>query len=202
MRAWAALLLLSGPMLQGGALAQTRPTLPPTRDLEVSYRAEGAAAEVVPGGRGDGQVRLMWSTSAQTLRLEADGRPQFLVLNLPKHEAHVIDTGLRSAVLLPVRPRDVDALTLQGATTTRRGEERIAGYGCTVWDVASSRGSGSVCITADGVPLRATGSYDGRQGSFIATSVSLAAQPAERFRVPAGYFSLDLPGLSGLARPR
>ncbi len=197
MRRLLILLVLSGP-----AFAQPKPTLPPVRDMAVTYRAEGAAADIVPGARGDGAVRLLWSAAGQMLRVEADGRPQSLLVDLGRQQAHVIDTGLRSAVLLPVRSRDLDALTLQGAKTTKRGEERIAGLGCTVWDVESAHGTGTVCITADGVPLRATGIYDGHRGSFTATSVSLTPQPADRFKVPAGYFSLDLPGLAGLTRPR
>ena len=89
----------------------------------------------------------------------------------------LLDSGLRTAMALPVRPGDLQPLTLEGAHFNRRGRAAVAGLGCTDYDVQSSRGHGTVCFTDDGVALRASGEVSGHQGSFTALSVSYGAVP-------------------------
>ena len=181
------------PLLAAGAVAaQDRPLLQPTRDVTVTYRVEGAAAEVVPGGV-DGPLRLSWDAARQRLRAEADGRTQAVLVDLPHRTAVVLDTAMRAVVALPLREKDLQPLTLDGARLTRRGRATVAGLACTTWDVQARRGTGTVCLTADGVALRAEGAVDGRQGSFTATDVAFGAVAPGLFAVPPGYFSLNLP---------
>ena len=172
--------------------------LQPARDVAVTYRLDGAAADILPGGP-VGALRLFWDAAGQRMRLEADGRPQTLLVDLRARGAQIVDSGLRSYVALPVRDAEMQAITLSGAQMTRQGAETIATLACTVWAVQSPRGTGTVCLTADGVALRATGDVDGRRGGFTATDVRYAAQPARLFQVPAGYMSFSIPGLG---RPR
>ena len=101
---------------------------------------------------------------------------------------------MRAAVALPVQERDLQPLTLNGARLTRRGLGSIAGLPCTNWDVQSKRGAGTVCLTADGVALRADGAVDGRRGSFTATSVRYGEVAPGLFMAPPGYFTLDIAG--------
>ena len=177
------------------AAAPDRPTIPPARDAAVTYRTSGAAAALIPnmgGGEGTGQMRLRWN-AAGLLRLEAEGRPQTLLLDLRSKFAHIVDTSLRSAVLLPLKERDVDGVLLTGAQMTRVREDTVAGLGCTVWSVRAQKGDGTICLTPDGVPLRVEGTVDGRRGSLEAVAVQLELQPPTLFQVPAGYMSFSLP---------
>ncbi len=200
-RAWAGMVVLVLGFIAGPARTQERPQLQPIRDVAVTYRLEGAAADVLPGGApGDraSALRLFWDAAGQRLRVEA-GRPQALLVDLRNRDARVVDTGLRSAITLPMRDADLQALTLSGVTLARRGQETIAGLPCTVWAAQDRRGAGTVCFTTDGVPLRASGEIDGRRGSFTATTVEYGTQPAELFRVPPGFMSLSVPSFG---RPR
>ncbi len=162
--------------------------------MAVTYKTDGAASALIPGAPpGPATLHLFWTAGSQRLRLEVEGRPQYVLLDVAAHAAQLVDRGLRSAINLPVRPKDLDALTLQGETMTRQGDARYAGHACTKWAVHSGHGDGTVCLTASGVPLQASGQVDGRQGSFTATKVQLAAQPAALFAVPDGYMAFALP---------
>ena len=109
----------------------------------------------------------------------------------------MIDSGLHSAMALPVRPKDLDPVRLQDAHLTKRGPATVAGLACTDYAVESRRGHGTLCLTDDGVALRAVGEVNGHDGSFTAVSVSYAALPPTLFDVPPGYMTLALPpGLS------
>lgn len=176
----------------GAGAAQDRPLVQPSRDVTVTYRVEGAAASVIPGGI-DGPLRLSWDAARQRLRAEAEGRPQAVLVDLPNRTATLLDDTMRAVVALPVRERDLQPLTLGGARLTRRGQDSVAGRACTTWDVQASRGAGTVCLTEDGVALRAEGAVDGRHGSFTATSVRYGSVGPGLFAVPPGYFSLNIP---------
>ena len=183
----AALLMATAP-----ALAQDPPRVTPSRDVSVTYRVQGAAAEAIPGGI-PGTLRLFWNAAGQKLRAEAEGRPQSVLVDLQGHSALILDSVLRAALTLPVRRADLQPLTLNGARLTRRGQQMVAGLPCTAYGVASSRGAGEVCLTSDGVALHAEGDVDGRQGSFTALSVSYGPLPAAMFTVPQGYFNMSVP---------
>lgn len=185
-------LLLAAPF---AIRAQDRPRVQPSRDVTVTYRVEGAAASVVPGGI-PGALRLSWDAAGQRLRAEPEGRTQAIIVDLRAHSAQVMDSMLRSALTLPVRDGDLQPLTLDGARLTQRGTDTVAGLPCTTWAVQSPRGAGTVCFTADGVALRADGQVDGQHGTFTASSVSYGPQPDELFRVPAEYMQLSIPKFS------
>ena len=183
--------------LAAAAMAQDRPLIQPSRDVSVKYRVEGAAEAIVPGGISNA-LRLSWDAAGQRLRAEPEGRSQAIILDLRTHSAQVVDTVLRSALTLPVRDGDLQPLTLEGARLTRRNEAVVAGLPCTNWAVQSSRGSGTVCLTADGVALRADGDVDGRHGTFTAFDVSYGPVRDELFRVPAEFMQFSLPKLGRL----
>ena len=172
------------------ALAQERPPLLPTRDVTVVYQLSGDAGQAIPGGI-PGTVRVSWSAAAQRLRAEPEGRGQALLLDFGAHSLEVVDSNLKTAMSLPLRERDLQPMTLQGAHLTRAGHAVIAGIGCTDYSAQSARGHGTVCVTPDGVALRASGVLDGRQGSFTAISVDYGPVPARALEVPKGYMNLD-----------
>ena len=103
----------------------------------------------------------------------------------------MLDPALRAALPLPLRERSLKALTLDGVQLTRRGTASVAGHACTTWAVHADHGDGTVCLTADGVPLRGEGVVDGRAGSFTAMDVTYGAVPPNLFMVPQEYLSLD-----------
>ncbi|HYZ61843.1 MAG TPA: hypothetical protein VE650_05265 [Acetobacteraceae bacterium] len=182
-------------LVAGAAAAQEQPKLLPDRDVTIVYRLGGAAAESIPGGAA-GSVRVAWSAAGQRLRAEPEGRPQSVLVELGgAPSVKVVDSGLHASMSLPVRASDLQPMTLQGAHLTRRGRATVAGLACTEYAVQSSRGRGTVCLTPEGVALRANGEVDGRSGTVTAVSVSYGALPETLFRVPQGYMQLAIPGV-------
>ncbi len=169
------------------------PRTRPSRDVVVSYRVEGDATRLVPGGL-PGPVTLSWDASGQRLRAEADGLSQIALLDLRARTGQAVDNTLRIALPLPLRPDDLQPLTLDGAHLTPAGRDTVGGLACNVYQVEVGQGTsktpGTVCLTPDGVPLRGEGIIKGKPGSFTATSVRYARLPSELFTVPPGYMSL------------
>ena len=182
-RALALLLLMTGP-----AAAQPRTT--PARDVVVTYRVDGPATALVPGGL-DGPVRLSWDAGGQRVRAEAEGRSQAAVIDVRAGRGFAIDRSLRVVLPLPLKPGSLAALTMQSGRLTATGRDRVAGLACTTYRVETGRQPGSVCLTEDGVPLRGSGVVEGKQGTFTATAVRYGPVPASAFEAPAGYFSFD-----------
>ncbi len=181
------------------AFAEAPSRVVPSHDVQVVYRVSGAASDVIPAlVASDGQpavLRMAWDASGRRLRVAAEGRPEIAIVDLSRHRADILDPPLHAALRLPMRATDVEALTLSRARFVRRGRSGVVGYACTVWAVRAARGSGTVCMTDDGVALRGEGDVDGRHGGFEAVSVAYGLQPAALFAIPPGYSRLELPRL-------
>lgn len=196
---------LALPLLPALAAAQERagdhpPTLP-SRDVAVTYRVSGAAADALPGGA-PGALRLAWDATGRRLRVGADGRLQAAVVDLTGGSALILDEGSRTALTVPLGHHTADDIALGGAHFRRRGADQVAGYACTDYAVEARGGAGTLCLTADGVPLRGDGTWNGRRGEFVATQVDYGAQPDGLFRAPPGFVQLSFPTrlkLSGAA---
>jgi hypothetical protein len=183
-------------LLPVAAAAQPAPRTRPSRDVVVTYQVDGQALSLVPGGV-QGPVTLFWDAAGERLRAEVSGRSQVALVDLRDHSGQAIDTALRVVLPLPIRPQDLQPLTLEGAHLVPAGKDRVAGLACNAFTFSSSQGPGTVCLTPDGVPLRGQGSVSGKPGSFTASSVRYGPIPADRFTVPAGYIALGGGGSGG-----
>ena len=84
----------------------------------------------------------------------------------------------------------------------RAGSDTIAGVPCTIYDATFNEHSGQVCLTSDGVMLRARSDNAAEQRELEAVTVNYADQPANLFQVPAGYQKLEMPNMPpGMAPP-
>ena len=186
-------LIIIGLAIALPASARAQPRVQPTRDVVVTYRVEGPATGLVPGGL-PGPVRLSWDAIGRRVRAETDARTQVAILDLSNHTGMVLDTGLRVILPLPIRPEDLQPLTLEGARLKPGATETVAGLSCTAYAVESPHAAGSVCLTADGIALRGAGTVRGKPGSFVATSVRYGPLPPSVFAAPPGYMALNGPG--------
>jgi hypothetical protein len=186
-----ALLLLGNPARP--AAAQDRPVLLPSRDVAVTYRVER-----------DGQplrIRLAWSSVLRALRAEAEpGAPASIGgIPLPPGSRVIIDRGAGQAfavqestgltVDLPqlASRAEVSERDLLSAQARREGVDRVAGLPCTVWrllprSAPPKRRPIRVCVTGDGVPLRAQ--EEGSRNTAEAVSVHYGLQDQALFRQP------------------
>ncbi len=168
----AGLLLLTAP-----AWAQDRPATAPTRDVDVTYRMGSPEPNGPPLAQ-----RMRWSVAAAKLRVDPPTPGLYMIVDYRAHRMAVVKTADRAvldapaAAGLPGQP---------GNRYTRHGADTVAGLGCTNWDTVDTSGQAStLCMTADGVLLRAS------QGSvplLEAVSVAYAPQDPAAFVPPDGF---------------
>ncbi len=187
MRLAAALLLWPG-------LASAQPRLVPQGDVDAIYHLSGAAAEQIPGGA-PGGVRLRWDAQGQRLRAEPVGGAAYAITDLQRRVADIVFPGQSAVLELPLRDGDPQALLAgSDARFTRRGVSHVLGMECTDWTIKARHVDGVGCVTADGIVLRAEGSFDGRPGSAVATAVTRGPVDPAAFRTPDQFFRLPLMG--------
>ena len=160
------------------AAAQDKPATIPTRDVDVTYRM----VQPVEGGPPLLQ-RMRWSVAAGKLRVDPPSPTLYMIVDYKAR---------RMAV---VRPADHAVLDMNAAGPglpaspagrfTRLGEDTVAGQACTNWQTIDAGGKTvAVCITADGVMLRAS---QGTNVLLEAASVSYASQDPAAFQPPDGF---------------
>lgn len=177
MRPWC-VLLLATLAAQGPALAQDRPPTIPLRDVDVTYRM----VQPLQGGPVLLQ-RMRWSVAAGKLRVDPPSPALYMIVDYKARRMAVIRPAER-AVLdmdaagpgLPVSP---------AGHFTRLGMAEVLGQPCTNWQTLDTSGrTVAVCITGDGVMLRAS---QGGNVLLEATGVSYAAQDVAAFAPPEGF---------------
>jgi hypothetical protein len=186
--------LLGGAMLiaASGACrpagAQERPlNIYPAHDVAITYT-------VIDDQRNTSSVVDMhWRGGGQEARVD-----------LPGGTYAVVDRGSDLASLVLPRQHIVMQIRLsatpvaeflpdQSAEFTRGGSDTVIGHRCDLWTLRNANGTASVCLTADGVVLRAQGkAKDGEAGGVIATAVNYVPQPQGLFTAPADFPKLDL----------
>ena len=187
-------LLAAAAGMTGAAVPpQDRPPLLPTRDVAVDYRATAAGRTT--------NLRVLYSAATDRLRAEAAGQSTYLIIDGRAHTAHVVMDRQRSVLDVPFDTDRWRGFVLSPrATFNRQGSERMLGLTCTDWKVSGSQGSGTACVTDDGVILRGAASgaapdaHEGT-GGIQATSVHYGPQPQDVFAIPAGYKSMAMPAL-------
>ena len=171
------------------AWAQDRPPMAATRDATVGYKTTGREAGhamEISYGAASGLMRIDNPTIGGYAIVDRKGRRVTMVMTEMRMFMEMAASGM------PGQP----ALPEEDAKFTRKGTETIAGQTCTVWDFAAANGTGSVCMTTEGILLRARTS-DG--SGMEATKVTYAAIPAGNFSPPAGFTKMDMGALGGAA---
>jgi hypothetical protein len=174
------------------AVAQERPQAFPTRDVTVTYRAPDGA----------GEVRMSWLAARGLMRMDLPGNQGWMVVS-PQAGAPSAGGGGTGFIVMQAQRMVMDLPPAQAAEArrltpgpnarfTREGTDRVANTPCTIWRIQDGQESGRVCLTADGVTLRAE---DARQpgNRLEATAIAYGPQEASRFQRPAGYQSFQLP---------
>lgn len=168
------LLLASAP-----ASVAEQPRLLPSRDVAVVYRAPGPHGIEV-------EQRVRWLAAAKIMRIDPPNQGLHLIVDYPGRRMSVVDDANRLVVEMAAPDvSDETAGAAPAASYSRIGQETVAGYPCTDWQVLDRQGRAAlVCITEDGVLLRA-GTPETVRVSAI--SVQYAPQDSAAFRIPANY---------------
>ena len=195
-------LTLAALLLTGPALAQTRPTATPTRDVAVSYRASGQGAAA--------DIRMSWLPARNLMRMDMPGGQGWMLVDTSAGTGFMVMEAQRMVMDMPRNQMPTPGIT-PGASArfTREGAARVANLECTNWRVEDQGETARICLTADGVMLKAeslSGQAAGR-GALEATSVTYGAQDPARFQRPAGFQAFQMPaglppGVGGPNMPR
>lgn len=197
------------------ALADDHPLLRPTRDVEVEYRTTGMpdampGARSNRGGAGDqtsgpaggagGTMIIHYTAKTGRIRIEAPNGAGYAIIDRQNHSVIVVMTQQHVYMEMPRSvTNDPNFLaTLDGANTTFRkvGTDTIAGMGCTIYDATANGHEGQVCLSDDGVWLRAKGGEPNRAHEMEAIRVTYAQQADALFEPPADFQKMDIPALA------
>lgn len=180
-------------LLATAALAQERPSLLPTRDVQVVYKTLGHNAG----------HELTFSQAAGNPRIRVEGAqiPGYAVIDRAMHATMVVMPAQRMVIDIAAdRPSGQDfVLPDAQGRFTRKGLDKVAGLPCTVWDFDTGKDTGTACITADGVMLRTVN----RGGDGLeATKLAYVPQPLALFAATPGYQKMTYPtGYAGAVKP-
>jgi hypothetical protein len=181
-----AALLAAAPLV---AQAQDRPVVFPTRDATITYRLPDNA----------GEMQVSWLAARRLMRTEMPGGLGFGVMDLQAGTGFMAMTRERIMMDIPRGQFQGRALApSERARFTREGQDRIANTPCTVWRVEDQGEATRVCLTADGIALRAEG-INRPDSRIEATAITHGAQDPARFQRPQGYQAFQMPaGIPGL----
>ena len=170
------------------AEAQERPILVPTRDVTVAYRASGQ------GGGTD--IRMSWLPARSMMRMDLPGGQGWLLVDVQAGTGIMVIEAQRMVMDMPAGQMPPGSLAWsRTARYTRDGTGRFANTDCTHWRMEDRGETARVCLTGDGVMLRAE-SLSGQaasRGTLEATQVTYGAQDSARFQRPAGFQSFQMP---------
>lgn len=182
-------------MLVGAAPAQAqdRPTLLPVRDVVVEYLTSG----IIPGPAGEltNTVMVRYASDRDRLRVDGPYGRFYAIVDIDAERMLIVMPGQRIYATQPA-DRAIMAMFKAGNTAFRRiGAETVAGLRCTVYDAALNDRTGQVCLTDDGVLLRASIEDPDRHPELEAVRVTYTRQPERLFEIPPGFQKLDMPNL-------
>ena len=191
------------PLLGGttpAAAADDRPVMFPSRDVMVEYHVTNARPDSAQPR--EGIVTVHATDAGARMRVEIAGQPGFLIVDRGRKRVLMVIEARRSYFEMPVDPDRVIGLAVNEGSYTKRGADTVAKVHCTVWDVTSKTGTATVCVTDDGVLLRANGESEGRgSGAMEARSVVYGKQPAALFDPPPGFQKLQIIPPAGAPTP-
>jgi hypothetical protein len=176
----------------GRALAEDKPLYVPLRDVNVTYRLIGGQ----PASPAK-EAHLYYSAALNKLRLDEPSQKGYAVIDRGAQQMFVVMAQEHSFVQMPFDPAMARGFILNDDMSfSHAGSDTVAGLPCTKWNVVSTRASGTVCVTADGVMLSGQGkAHDGAISGIEATAVSYAAQPASLFAPPPDFKQIKVPAL-------
>ena len=171
----------------GAAAQEDRPLLLPTHDVAVTYALDHAGPGMPK------QAHVYYSASTGKLRLESPGEKQIIIFDRAARTTTMVMMRQRIYFQMPIDPEmELGFMLSPDMKFARGGSETIAGHRCTDWMVQSSRVTGTVCVTDDGVLLLGRGKEGTAGGGIEAVAVSYAPQPASLFAPPPEFRKIDL----------
>jgi len=176
------------------AVAQDHPpVMQPSRDVMVEYHVAGITQGAPQ--RSD-TIRMYFTDHGMKMRIEPVGQPAYSIVDRTNARMVMVMTPQHAYVELPYDPKHVMAFDDKGATFTRVGSDTVAGIGCTLYQTKRQDRSGQVCLSDDGLLLRAKSDNPGQGGTMEATQVSYGPQAASLFTPPPDFQKMDMASMA------
>jgi hypothetical protein len=169
------------------AQADTHPEFLPSRDVSIAYLVSAP-------GRPDASYQLTYDATDERARIDNPAQGDYVLVDLLAGSAELVVPALHAIVSAP----DLSGLTQQvmdadNARFTPLGPGHYAGLPCEKYLVLNHQGSGTACITPDGVILHFSGADPHGSATVTASSVEYAPQSANAFAKPEGFSEITLP---------
>jgi hypothetical protein len=187
------LLILALLALTAPAWAEATPMIHPSRDVAVEYRSSGTphGPAAAPGA----VVTMRFSSKSGRIRIDGASGRGYAILDPGAGEMTMVMEERHMYVERAADPGMIAMFKATNGSFKKIGSDTIAGVACTIYDATFNEHAGQVCLTDDGVMLRARSTDADRQRELEAVTVTYADQPANLFEVPAGYQKLEMPNM-------
>ena len=177
------------------AAAQEHPLFRPTRDVTVDYHETGNAT---PGAT-DHTMKMYFSAGGDRMRVELTGRPAVMIVDRAAGKSVMLMVAQQKYIEMPYDAKRAMVFDHPEGTLTRKGTDTVAGLQCTVYDAHGPHGEAEICLTADGVMLRAANMDPSEHGHRLeAVKVTYGTLSDSLFKPPAGYQKLNMPAGMGM----
>jgi hypothetical protein len=187
------LLVLALLAVTAPALADDRPMIHPSRDVAVEYRSLGA--QQGPAAEPGAVVTMRFSSKSGRIRIDGPGGRGYAILDPGTGQMTMVMEERHMYIARPADPGMIAMFQATSGSFKKVGSDTVAGVACAVYDATFNDHSGQICLTDDGVMLRARSADPDRQRELEAVTVSYADQPPDLFEIPAGYQKLEMPNL-------
>jgi hypothetical protein len=174
--------------IAGSAIADEPPLLRPSRDVVVEYR------NGEPGQAAGTAVTMHFANKGNRLRIDPANSPTYRIYDIKVNRLTIVMTDKHTFEDRPSDPSMVPLYFSPEAAFTRTGTETIAGLSCTTYDANLHGRRGQLCLTADGVILRARTQQGDQVRELHAVNVSYTEQPATLFEPPPSFQNVDSAG--------
>jgi hypothetical protein len=178
------------PGVAWGAEAATAdgPLIVPTRDVDVTYDLTGRDNAGTPRLLAE---RIRWAPAQGLVRVDPPTPNMYAVFQTKLHHLLIVRDDQRVVLLMEADQASVAPGLEHASGFERAGTATVAGLACTDWRTADSGGQATtVCLTADGVLLRA------RRDDVVlvqARAVTYAPLDPSTFAIPADYRTVRPP---------
>jgi hypothetical protein len=180
------------------AAAQDRPAvMQPNRDVMVEYHVTGAPQ----GPQRSDTIRMYFAEHGMKMRIEPVGQPAYSIVDRTNARMIMVMMPQHAYMELPFDPKRVMAFDDKDATFTRLGSDTIVGIGCTIYNTKRQDHSGQVCLSADGLMLRAKSDNPAQGGTLEATQVTYGVQSATLFSPPPDFQKMDMSSMMNRGGP-
>jgi hypothetical protein len=181
------------------ARAQDQPLTRPSRDVAVEYRSNGMAQgpAAVPGSI----VTMRFASNVGRIRIEGSMGHGYAILDTNAGRMTIVMTERRIYMESPADPGMVAIFQAKNGAFRKIGTDTVADVSCTVYEATVNEHSGQLCLTGDGVLLRARGDDGDRNRQLEAVKVTYGEQPPSLFEPPSDYQKMEMPIMPGGMRP-